>query len=245
MISTKETSGNYTPKQLEPSNQKIQIKNISLKEGFFSEGPVKSYDLVLDAVGVDLGDDFDGFYIDNDNHSKGKHKGQSARIKASRFSYENKTIKGKDGKDFEIDRDQSIATFVIKIAKATGCDKWLADNDGKHDTIELFVKAFNETAKFKDQFLDSCISGREYYNKGGYPAYELYFDKFSKDGIPFANPESKDAAKVTMFDHSKNIIAAKNKPVDSFDNKSKSAEPTGFSTSGSEALSADDDDLPF
>ena len=77
-------SGGGVPKTLQPGNQVCQIYSVELKPSTFKEG---GYDLLLNMVGPDLGDEFQGFFIDKNNESLGRHKGQVGRVKATEWLF--------------------------------------------------------------------------------------------------------------------------------------------------------------
>jgi len=86
MISTKDipTGGGKTPKTLQPGNANIKINKIYLEKFPFGED---AYNLMLDCEGVDLGADFEGFFIDKDNEGAGRHTGQVGRVRASQWAF--------------------------------------------------------------------------------------------------------------------------------------------------------------
>jgi len=203
-----------TPKTLQPGNTKITIRKIFLEEFPYSKAEGISYNLKLECVGEDLGESFVGFFIDKDKESLGRHKGQVGTIRATQWAFEDKIIAARD---INISRDVEIVKFLTNLAAATGCQAWMKENDGVFGTIEEFVNAFNAEAPYKEVVLDVCLSGKEYENKGGYTNHDLFFPKFSKEGIPFADPESDQAARVLVFDATKHVIAKKPaKVVESF-----------------------------
>lgn len=213
MINTKDipTGGTGgTPKTLQPGNRTIKINSIYLEKFPFG---TDAYNLMLDCEGPDLGEKFEGFFVDKDNESLGRHKGQVGRVRASQWAYESKTLSG----DIEINRDAEIAKFLKNFAVATGCLEWFEGEDGKHETIESLVTEMNDKAPFKDKFIYTCLGGREYENKAGYTNYDLFFPKFTRDAIPFEDSEVEHGeSRVYKYNADTHIIAKKVKEVDNF-----------------------------
>lgn len=213
MISTKDIpagNGGGTPKTLQPGNRVIKINSIYLDEFPFAEN---AYNLMLDCEGPDLGDDFEGFWIDKDNEALGRHKGQVGRVRASQWAFQDKDLG-----DIQISRDLEIAKFLKNLAIATGCLEWYEGEDGKHETIESLVQEMNDKAPFKDKFLNVCLGGREYENKAGYTNYDLFLPKFTKQGLPFEPADTEaSASRVYKFNEAEHIKKKKAKEVNSFE----------------------------
>jgi len=215
MISTKKTNDNGTEssfinKSLQPGNTVIKINKIYLEEFPFTEN---AYNLILDCQGQDL-QNFEGFYIDKDDETKGKYKAQVSKIKASQWAYVDKQLND----DVFISRDQEIVKFLRTLCYATDCTEWLDEKDDKFKTIEELINAFNTDAPFINKWLNACVGGREYQNKAGYNAYDLFLPKFSKEGIPFAayNEKSPNAS-IFSFKDELHIKRKVIKPVESFE----------------------------
>jgi len=218
MISTKKTDSegndNFINKSLQPGNTVIKVTRIYLDEFPFEEN---AYNLILEAQGVDL-DNFEGFNIDNNDESKGKHKCQVGRIKSNQWAYVNKQLND----EITIIRDDEIVKFLRAFCFCTDTTDWLDSVDDKYETIEELVAAFNDDYPFKDKWLNVCIGGREYQNKAGYTAYDLFFPKFTRNGVPFEsiNIEHSDS-KVYTFDDKEHIKRKEVKEVDSFEPEKK------------------------
>jgi hypothetical protein len=212
MISTKDIptgGGGKVLKTLQPGNTLIKVNSIYLEDFRFAEG---AYNIMLDCEGVDMGETFEGFFVDKDNQSLGRHKGQVGRVRASQWAYQDKDLG-----EIKINRDIEIVKFLGKFCDAMDCTDWLEKEDGKHETVESLVKALNEASPFTDKFLNVCLGGKEYENKQGYTNFDLFFPKF-KDGVPFENEEVEESAsRVLTFSKDAHIIVKKApKAVDGF-----------------------------
>jgi hypothetical protein len=226
MISTKDTRPAGISKFLLPGNRIIKINNI-----YFDRKPWDSkltgtaaYDIKLDCEGPDLGEDFEGLFIDKNNESLGRHKGQIGTIRASSYVFEDKELSTGD----RIDRDATVVRFLKNLCEALNITEWIDAQDNKHETIEDLMLAFNEEKPFKDKFLSTCIAGKEYTNKSGYINYDLFFPKFTKGGVPFESEDVETGlSRVYPYDESKYIIKEKVKEVSSFKAKQEASSEGG------------------
>lgn len=178
------------PKILQPGNVTCTINGVRLNEFTFIKG---AYHLVLSLEGPAIGGDFEGFNIDKDNEKLGKHKGQVGDVKASEWAFADATTKNGN----VIERDAEILKFLKSLCTALNINDWLVAQNDKHDTIESLVNALNKEKPFKGIELDYCLCGKEYTNKSGYTAYDLFLPKFVKGGSPFG----KNVIKFNPADH--------------------------------------------
>lgn len=196
-------------KTLNPGNVAARIYDLQLIPGYNAD----SYHLVLHLESAPLGDDFEGFFIDKDDQSKGRFQGQIGRVKYSQYAFEDKTLPS----GAVVNRDQNILKALIAIAKSLGLNEQL---DGiTAETIEDFV------AKAKDIFTDSetgylylCLGGRAYTDKAGYTKYDLHLAKYKDGKYAFSSLDNKD--NVVVFNQKDHIIAEKKKdsePVNEFE----------------------------
>ena len=171
MLTTKniQQTERKTPKTLQPGNARCRIYNIELTPGYNPD----SYNLMLHLESEPLGDDFEGFFIDKDDESKGKYAGQVGRVRASQYAFETKTLPNGN----EINRDESILKVLLALAKAQGVNDQLDAVEAK--TIEEYVEMARPIL-CNNIFLNYCLAGRQYQNKQGYPAFDLYLPKPKK-----------------------------------------------------------------
>ena len=167
------SGGNAMSKTFGPGNHTVKVNKIELEDFRFIEG-AKHVLLYLETEPIE---GFEGFLIDKDNPEKGNYKGQVGRVKASQYAYAD----GETKSGIKIQRDMSILMFMKNLCKALGLESWFEAQDNKHDTIEEFIAAFNETAPFQDKYVDVCIGGREYQNKQGYVSHDLNLVKGEKN----------------------------------------------------------------
>ena len=203
-LTTEGGSGKGMPKTIGPGNHELKINNIRLDSFRFIEG---AYHLILDMETKPI-DGFEGFLRDRDDESKGKYEGQIGRVKASQYAFAD----GETKSGIKIQRDRSILMFLKNLSNALEITDWFTEQDNKHETIEEFVKAFNDTAPYQDKYLHTCLAGKEYENKSGYIAYDCWFAK-AKNKMYGYTP---NVEAVQVYDESKHLRKIENKPVESF-----------------------------
>ena len=179
-IGTKDVNagGNGLPKTITPGNHKLKINSVMAEEFKFIPGALQ---IILN-VETEPIEGFEGFLLDKDNESLGHYKGQIGRVKAGQYAFAD----GETKSGVKIYRDNSILVFLKSICTTLGMLDWFDAQDNKHDTIEDFILAFNDSAPYKDKFMDFCVAGKEYEGKTGYTNYDLYLPKSSRDGFAFA-----------------------------------------------------------
>lgn len=205
--------GTGVPKTITPGNQVLKINSIHLEDFSFIEG---AYHLMLN-VETPAIDDFEGFLIDKDDESKGHYAGQIGRIKASQYAFAD----GETKSGIKIQRDRSILIFLQNLCKTFEIYDWFVEQDGKHNTVEDFINAFNKTAPFKDIYLEYCIAGKEYEGKTGYTNYDMWLPKAENKKYAYGELE---AGKVMIYDEAKHLKKLETKEVKSF------GEDDGFDT---------------
>ena len=197
------------PKLLQPGNTVCTITAVELEPFKFKEGAVH---IVLHLEGPDQGKDFEGFFIDKNNESLGRHKGQVGRVNAGQWAFADGTTKS----GIKVSKDQDILVFIKTLCTALGITKWLIDQNNKHETVESLVKAFGTEKPFLNKPLEYCICGKEYLSKTGHTNYELFLPKFSKTATPFSN--AAPDRKVIKFNAEDHIIKKKVENVSEFGN---------------------------
>jgi len=218
MISTKNiNTGGSLSKVLEPGNKTIKINSVSLEKGYKED----TYNLIMQCEGIDLGKNFEGFYIDKDDTSKGRYLGQVGKVKATEWPFNDFELS--DGN--KIVRDDEILKFIKNLCEALDSN-WLEEQDNKFETIEELVHQFNDDTPFKDIYLYTCLCGKEYMNKSGYINYDLFLPKFTKQGFPFEQMnEESDSTNVYVYDSNIHVKAMKKvQEVDSFKNEKENEE---------------------
>lgn len=195
------------PKQLSPGNHSCKINAIELKPFSFKPG---SFHMILHLEGPAQPADFEGFFINKDNESLGRYKGQVGQVKVSEWAYAD----GETKTGTPINRDTEILKAIKGIAISLGVLEELKAFEKRHtdlDTIEEYVAALSAENPFKNKFMQYCIAGKEYLNKQGYTNYDLYLPKFSKTGVPYGT------SKVFKFNEELHIIKKKVEVVNEFE----------------------------
>lgn len=216
------TGGSGLPKTISPGNKVLKINNVELEEFKFIDN---AYHLILH-VETEPIEGFEGFALDKDNPDKGHFAGQIGRVKASQYAYAD----GETKTGIKIQRDRSILIFLQNLCKTMGINDWMQAQHNKHNTIEDFVDAFNQTAPIKDKYLEFCIAGKEYVGKTGYTNYDMWLPKAEKGKYAFGEVEE---GKVIRYDESKHLKKLETTEVSKFgddDDDLKSSKPsTDFS----------------
>lgn len=207
-ISTKDLGnegGSGMSKTIAPGNQTLKINSITLENFQFIEG---AKHLILN-VETEPIEGFQGFMIDKDDESKGHYAGQIGRVKASQYAYAD----GQTKSGIKIQRDKSLMMFLANLSKAYGITAWFEEQDNKFNTIEEFVKNFSDNSPIKDIYLDFCVAGKEYENKSGYTAYDMWLPKAENNKYAYC---ASDSDRIIKYDEAKHLKKLEIKPVDNF-----------------------------
>jgi hypothetical protein len=196
MLSTKNIpTGSGMSKSILPGAKTLKINSITLETVPYD---AEAYQLVMHCETEPI-DGLDGFFIDKDDPSKGKHLGQIGRIKAGMYAFSNGVTKS----GIKIDRDRTILQFVKNLACELGFMEWFEEQDNKFNTIEDFIAHLDKTKPFKNIYFNSVVCGKE-YEKNGYINYDLYFPRFDKMNKPFERidtvPNTASQAKLYTYD---------------------------------------------
>lgn len=211
MLSTKDIKtegGSSIPKTLQPGNHTVTIYKVSLEEFKFKPGGLH---VMLHVVGPDMGDDFEGFWVDKNDESLGRFKGQVGRVKASEWAFADGTTKS----GIVVNRNNDMLKFLKTLCVEIGAVEWLDQQDGKHATIESLFEAFDNEKLFANKELNVCIGGKEYLNKEGYTNFDLFFPRAGKQGVPF-EAVGKKISKVATFDDKEHVRRKSVEEVKSF-----------------------------
>ena len=195
-------------KTLDPGTNLCKINNVTLAEFTFKPG---SYNVMLHLEGEDLGQDFEGFFIDKDRPELGRHKGKVGTVKATEWAFAD----GETKSGVPVSRDKEMLKFLKQLCVSTGCTAWLDAQDDKHDTIESLYAAFGKDKPYGENFYRFCIAGKEYTNRGGYKAYELFLPKYSKDGVPIEKDDVQ-ISKLIKYNPEDHIRRKKEEKIEGF-----------------------------
>jgi hypothetical protein len=224
-LSTKNitTGGDGVSKTLEPGVALCKINGLSLEEFKFKDG---AYNVILHLEGEDLGSGFEGFFIDKDRPELGKHKGKVGNVKATEWAFAD----GETKSGVQVSRDMEMLKWLKQFCVSIGCLAWFDSQDEKHDTIESLFAAFSKDKPFKDNFYAFCIAGKEYTNRGGYTAHDLFLPKYSKEGVP-VELDNASPSKLLKFKPEDHIKKRKVEPVNEFGGDTSTP---GISTDGAD-----------
>ena len=217
MLSTKDMTvgGGKARPILGPGNNTVKINNISLDQTPYDK---EAFNITLNVETEPVGGDFEGFYKDMQDQSKGRHEGQVGRVRYSQYPYKDTTL----ASGREISRDQEILKAMIFLGEVLNKREQLDAIEAA--TIEDFMvqcnNLFTNNGSGSD-FVNVCLASREWENKEGYINNDLYLPKLSKDGVPV---EAKDVenSRVIKFDRNTHVRPVQKKT----DTSVNSFEPT-------------------
>ncbi len=212
-------TGSGLPKTISPGNNLLKINSVTLDEFKFIDN---AYHLMLHVETKPI-EGFEGFSIDRNDPKKGNYKGQIGRVKASQYAFAD----GETKSGIKIQRDRSILIFLQNFCKTLGINDWMVEQHNQHETIQDFVKSFNDSAPFKDKYLEFCIAGKEYVGKTGYTNYDMWLPKAQNGKYAFGQEKSE---KVITYNEDNHLKKLEDKPIESFgDNSISSKESKDFS----------------
>jgi hypothetical protein len=200
--------GGGLSKTIKPGNITAKINDIQLEDFKFIEGAVH---VVLNLETAPI-EGFEGFFIDKDNPDLGHYQGQIGKVNASQYAFADGTTKS----GIKIERDKNVLIFLKKVCSALGKDEWFLSQNNKHNTIHEFIDAFNRDKVSKDIFLDFCIAGKEYENKSGYTAHNLFLPKSNPGTYVFGEVDSTKVMTFNENDHIIKMVKPVATPVESF-----------------------------
>jgi hypothetical protein len=205
----KEKTGGGVPKLIQPGEHVLKINNVQLKRLPHMEA-AQSYYFVIN-VETEPIEGFEGFYIDNNDHSLGRYAGQIGEVKASSWPYKDVVLKS----GTEIWRDEELLREFKLLAIACDGAEWFESVDEKYNTIEEFCDAFNAANLYQGKLFRFCVAGKEYEKKDStYPGMDLHFPKPVKDKTPVELADVK-VSTLIKFDESKHWIKLQDKPAES------------------------------
>ena len=191
---------------LGPGNHVIRINSIT-----FDKTPYDSeaYNITLHVESEPVKGDFEGFYKDMNDQSKGRYAGQVGRVRYSPYPYKDATLPS--GR--EVSRDQEVLKSMIFLSEQLG--KRDALDSIEAETIEIFMQKVNDIFSNSD-FFNACIGSREWENKDGYINDDLFLPRISKDGVPIeAIDVDTTNSRLMTFDRATHVraIAKKETPA--------------------------------
>lgn len=213
MISTTnipESKGNSISKTMQPGQATFKVLSVKLDSPPYD---ANAYNLILSVEGKDMGPEFEGFFIDKDNESLGRHKGQVGNIRLNQYPLKDAVTKT----GVEIKRDLELLKQLKTFCLVTDSLDWFSAQDNKHNSFDTFVAQLNSDKPFADKWVNACVGGSEYVNKAGYTNYDLFIVKPAgqKVGIESA-AISNDQSKLIAFDENTHIRRKKVEEVKSF-----------------------------
>ena len=208
MLNTKDMSAGSgrTKPVLEPGNHKVKINSITLDQTPYDRD---AYNINLHMETQPIEGEFEGFFRDKDNESKGRYEGQIGRVRVSPFPFKDTTLPS--GR--EINKDQEILKSMIFLGEVL--DKRDELDSIEAETIADFMSQCNTLFSNSDYF-NVCLASREWENKEGYINNDLYLPKLSRDGVPAEQLEMEgDNSRLIEFNADTHVkpVVKKNTPA--------------------------------
>lgn len=202
-LSTKNVKapGHGVSKTINPGNLKLKINSMELATVPWSD---TAFHIVMNVETPPVDGDFTGFKINPDDSNSPTYAGQVGRVKMSFWPYDDKTFDNGNTIDRNVEMVKAIKGLCEAIGEAG--QKWDEESDNKYPTIETFVQAFNDSAVYKDVYLDVCVAGKEYEGKGGYVNYDMYLPKFQSNARPYVGPGTMEGNNVIDFKADDHLI---------------------------------------
>ncbi len=192
--------GGGVKKTLQPENTVVKVNSLSLDKTPFTD---ESWNLNLHMEGEPL-EGFEGFWVDKQDESKGRHLGQVARVRASQYAYKDGLIG-----NTQIFKDREILKFLKSFCEAMGNPQWLIDQNDRHDTIQSMIDQLNKDKPFKDVWMNACLAGKTYIREG-YVNYDLYLPRFTAVQVPLEK-KGTTPSKLIKFNEELHILKPKAK----------------------------------
>lgn len=186
-----ENSGKIS-KTLRPGNVSARILKLSLQPQ--KSNPANEY-LVMHLESEPIGGDFEGFWYDPADQSKGRAKGQVGRARVSQYPYTDGVTKTgrKKNKIFDMVSD------IARLADALGVRAELNAIDGDEKNFQKFIDDASKVLN-NGKFLYMCLGGSAYINKDGMKDFVLHLPKYSRDYVGF-EPIGTTPSRVAVFDY--------------------------------------------
>ena len=218
MLNTKDMSAGSgrTKPVLDPGNHVVKINSITLDQTPYD---ADSYNIHLHVETAPIGGDFEGFFRDYNDQSKGRYDGQIGRVRISPYPFKDTTLPS--GR--EISRDQEILKHMITLAETLDMRDGLDSIEA--ETIEDFMTECDRLMG-GSKLINMCIGGREWENKEGYINNDLYLPRISKDGIAMEAVDAENS-RLLKFDRAVHVKALVKKEASNDDTPFKANSGSG------------------
>lgn len=188
------TEKTYINSVMSAGNVKCKINDITIRtRPYKSKEGNDIFDVVLhlESEPIKAGN-FKGLKMDYTDSNSKHYLGQVARVNMHKFGYSDGATKS----GIEVIADEQIARALKSIFIEINAYDWLQEQDGIFKTKEALLNFARKEKIYQDKYLYYCLATRQYINKSGYVADDLYLPQYNKEiGSPFA----KDLEKVIKF----------------------------------------------
>lgn len=205
-----EKKGGSIAKVIFPGQHKVKLNSLELKRFNFMESE-GGYYLIMNVETAPIGGDFEGFFLDPNDESKGRYAGQVGQVKTNKYFYKDNTLPS----GVTINRDEEIIKQIKNLCVEADCLNWLVSVDGKFNTIEELVDGFNNDKPFGDKYFNMTIGGKEYLNKQNHYNYDLFLPKYKKGFTLYESADAKNS-KLLPYSETEHVQKAENTTVEGF-----------------------------
>lgn len=187
-------------KTLSPGSGVFTVTGMSWRANSYNDND--GIDIIMHLEGEDLTDQgFEGFWIDKDDTSLGRHKGAVGQVKLSRYSFATKDFPSSATREAQtVTREEAVVNEMSKLSVILGKEHELIAGIIENDT-DMITNANNI---FKGAKIRATIGGREYKDNGGYTKHSLHIVKADKGCYAYENPDTL-ISKIQPFDAGKHI----------------------------------------
>ncbi len=201
-LSTDSVKSGSVQKTLQPGNVVIKIDSVTLRAAKI-QGKPDAIDVILKAEGEPL-ENFEGFYINKEDPSLGRHLGQVGNIRGTEWFMSDGETKSK----VKVSRDNEVMKWISSMCRVLGAPgkQWFDDQNNVHETIQDFMEAFNKSGLLTGKWFNTCLCGKEYTNREGYTNYDLFLGKFTQKNVPIELKDTpKSESKLAVFEEQYHI----------------------------------------
>ena len=154
MLNTKDmsVSSGKTRPLLGPGNNLVKINSITFDQTPYDK---EAWNINLHVESSPITGEFEGFFKDKDNESKGRYEGQVGRVRISPFHFKSTVLPS--GR--EINKDQEILKSMILLAETLNKRDDLDAIEAQ--TIDEYMNECNKLFS-NSEFFNVCLASREW-----------------------------------------------------------------------------------
>jgi hypothetical protein len=200
------SGGNGSPKSLDPGTHYCRIVDVRPDVPVWAKND--ELQIIVTLEGPDEGDDFEGFPIDPQNPEVGRYRGKIANVRAQRFVFETRAIKGTDK---IIERDASLYEWISEFLDSMGKLQAVVALGKTYFSPEQYLETAASYLIDSENWGKFTIGGEAYVNKNGRDSWRLFFPRKVGNKKPFArvSDESVTPESLMEFNPKYHLVAKK------------------------------------